>query len=133
MRTKFGVYVISLQIILRGMQSSVSGIDFSTPCVVSLSKSPSVNDLFITQTSLLCDLYFQRKSNGDNDETPIDYGKSFGEPQFLTGDDEISARDIIERIAETQKYMDELKKSGSVDPKILKSCRNIDGDCSYWR
>jgi len=70
--------------------------------------------------------------NGDNDETPIDYGKSFGEPQFLTGDDEISARDIIERIAETQKYMDELKKSGSVDPKILKSCRNIDGDCSYW-
>ena len=60
-------------------------------------------------------------------------GRDLGEPQSFDGDEEVSREDIEKRIAATQMYMDRQILLNSIDPELLRSCRNDDERCTYWR
>ena len=60
-------------------------------------------------------------------------GRDLGEPQSFDGDEEVSREDIEKRIAATQMYMDRQIRLGTVDPELLRSRRNKDELCTFWR
>lgn len=78
-------------------------------------------------------LFIFDTSNSYSDSTPTVDGRDMGKPQSLDGDDDISSKDIEDRIAESQSYMSKQLQMKTLDPEILRICKNDDASCTYWR
>jgi len=112
------------------MQETVSSIDF---CVRAFCQIISSIIVF----TIVCDGYrfynYSIKSKRYSDKKASADGADLGEPQSLEGDGDVSSRDIKERIFASQSYMASQIKLGTIDPELLRTCRNSEERCTYWR
>lgn len=87
-------------------------------------------DYMLSDCKLACRACDNHKRYSDKPAT-VD-GEDLGERQSFVGDEGISSEEIEKRISASQKYMERQIQLGTVDPELLRSCRNTDERCTYW-
>ena len=77
-------------------------------------------------------LFFKSsKTYSEIDATPD--GRDLGEPQNIMGDETISQQDMKDRIVQSQHYMTQQLREGTIAAELLHICKNKDELCTFWR